>query len=119
MIKRIRTLVLLIFAVIFLTQGSLATSAAAANQVQEARNGVVMVLCIYDTAYGEDGSMGTGFFVGDGKGGVQYVLTNRHVVDPTMKATCRLRICILACLLKIRYTTWLRRPCPMIMIWRS
>ena len=85
MIKRIRTLVLLIFAVIFLTQGSLATSAAAANQVQEARNGVVMVLCIYDMAYGEDGSMGTGFFVGDGKGGVQYVLTNRHVVDPTME----------------------------------
>ena len=61
--------------------------AKAANPVQDVRNSVVRVymdVSVYVHTYHKDAfaySTGTGFFVGDPDSDLQYVVTNRHVVD--------------------------------------
>lgn len=77
-LKKAARLCLALLLVLCLLGGASGRALAAQSPVQEARNGVVMVV----TDYGYAGfGQGTGFFVGQPGEPVQYVVTNRHVVE--------------------------------------
>ncbi|WP_026514219.1 trypsin-like peptidase domain-containing protein [Butyrivibrio sp. LB2008] len=56
------------------------------STVQEARNGVLQVNCIYEDDLGKSSIIlgGTGFLIGDPED-TEYVITNNHIVNPDKK----------------------------------
>ena len=56
------------------------------SSVQEARNGVLQVNCIYEDDLGKTSIIqgGTGFLIGDPEE-TEYVITNNHIINPDKK----------------------------------